>query len=102
MFYTHAPAAIILYDLTKKDSLTNLNKWCQEIRKSTKNIPILLVGNKCDLPEQRDVSADYVSQLKEQYSLTRTLEISAKTGTHVEEMFIELIKLMINNCKTKL
>jgi small GTP-binding protein len=96
-YYHGAPAAIILYDITNKSSLRDLSKWCQEIREYSGNIPILLVGNKLDLPEQREISAEYISQLKEQYMLMQTLEISAKTGENVEEMFSILTNLIMKN-----
>lgn len=94
LMYKPTFGAIILYDLTNKDSLANLEIWCQEIRESTGDIPILLVGNKCDLPEEQEVSAEYVLQLKEKYHLSGTMEISAKTGEDVEKMFMELTKLI--------
>jgi len=92
--YKGALGAIILYDLTNRDSLTNLDTWCQEIRKSTGDIPILLLGNKCDLPEEQEVSTEYALYLKEKYHFSGTMEVYAKTGEDVEEMFMELTKLV--------
>lgn len=48
-----------MYDVTNKDSFDNVRQWMQEIdRFATENVNKLLIGNKCDLEENRQVSFD--------------------------------------------
>jgi len=97
LYFAGALSTILLYDITNKESsnINNLDEWCQEIRTNAGDIPILLVGNKRDLPENREVSSEDALMLNEHFNLSGTLEISAKTGENVEEMFIQLSKLML-------
>ena len=56
-FCTGVHAAVILYDITQRDSLQNAGKWLQILRlKSTPNTFTALVGNKADLVSERKVS----------------------------------------------
>ena len=56
-FCTGVHAAIIVYDITQRDSLRNAGKWLQILRrKSTPNTSTALVGNKTDLVSERKVS----------------------------------------------
>ena len=49
-YYKGAKGAMIVYDITKKDSFESVNKWYNDIKSmGDNNIVILLVGNKCDL-----------------------------------------------------
>ena len=53
---------ILMYDITRLNSLTRLSEWCQLVRNYRENTPILLVGNKLDLEEQREISKNQVER----------------------------------------
>ena len=60
-FCTGVHAAVILYDITQRDSLQNAGKWLQILRlKSTPNTFTALVGNKADLAFKRMVSYEVI------------------------------------------
>jgi len=50
--------AIIIYDITNSSTLNQLPDWIQIIRQTSGNIPIMLIGNKLDLEESREVSRE--------------------------------------------
>jgi len=86
-------AVIIIYDITDPRSLKKIPEWIQIIKTETKEkSPILLVGNKLDLEEQREISKE---QLKDHYDISSSMEISLKTGENVEQMFINIIKMIL-------
>jgi len=84
---------IIMYDITNAKSLTRLYEWIPLIKHS---IPILLVGNKLDLEENREVTSEQVEKFKRDNKIASSMEISLKTGKNVEEMFLKISSMAIN------
>ena len=53
MYYRGAAAAIVVYDITKKESFNNVTTWLNECKtQSPKNVHIVLIGNKNDLEQE--------------------------------------------------
>ncbi|MFX1432845.1 MAG: Rab family GTPase [Promethearchaeota archaeon] len=95
-YYEDANAGIIIYDLTDGNSLNKIPEWIQKIRKYSGDIPLLLVGNKSDLKELREGSKEKLEKLKKRYDLSSSIEISLTTGENVEQMFMKLTELILN------
>jgi len=91
--------AIILYDITNSKSLERGPQWIQIVKDNAGDIPILLVGNKLDLKEQREVSKEQIEKIKNEYNIASALEISVKTGENVEKLFSDLANLILNQFK---
>lgn len=96
MYVRGSLGAIILYDITIVNTLNRISKWCQLIREKNGNIPILLVGNKLDLEDLREISIDQANKIIEDLQLSAFMEISSKTGENVELMFERFSQLSIN------
>ena len=107
-YYRHSKAALLIFDLTKPSSLTNLEKWMMEIidNVGTPKVHINIVGNKSDLKDGGSVTAAearaFISEeiLPEYQDITGPIfyyETSAKTGTNVEEAFISLGKSVLES-----
>jgi len=95
MYYRGSLGVILIFDLTNTDSFEHLPIWIHEIRENVKlEIPILLVGNKSDLFDQRAVSRDEIDRFRKKFNL-KYIEISAKTGDFVEKCFYTLTCLML-------
>ncbi len=87
---------ILLYDITNRKSLNWLSKWSYAKENVVvDDIPILLVGNKLDLEEVREVSKEQAEIFKEKNNLSSSMEISIKTGKNVEEMFKNITRMVI-------
>ena len=57
MYYRGASAAIVVYDITNKDSFNGAKSWVKELqRRGDPNVVIALAGNKSDLEHTRAVS----------------------------------------------
>ena len=85
-YFEGAHGVLAVCDLTRKETLYDLNNWVQMVRKQVGDVPIVFLGNKADLEERVVVSAEELARmgaiLNAKYFLT-----SAKTGQNVNEAF---------------
>ncbi|XP_040573526.1 ras-related protein Rab-14 isoform X1 [Lepeophtheirus salmonis] len=96
-YYRGAAGAILVYDVTRRHTYNHLSSWLTDARNLTNpNTVIFLIGNKCDLEGQRDVSHEEARQFAEENGLM-FVEASAKTGQHVEDAFLETAKKVYHN-----
>jgi len=89
-----ANAAFFLYDITNPLSLNSLPAWTQIIREHAGDIPIILVGMKVHLKEQRAVTREQGIQMAKRHNFSAFIEVSAKTGQNVEKVFEVMTKIM--------
>ena len=95
MYYRGSLGAVLVFDLTNSASFEHLPQWIEEVRANIKaEIPLLLVGNKSDLIDQRTISVDEVNRFTKDFNLYY-METSAKTGDGVGDCFYILACLMI-------
>lgn len=83
-YVSGASGGIFMFDITRYASLVNLNDWISMF-KST--IPILMVGSKVDLKEQRSIKKEDAERIAKDRNLFAYMECSAKTGENIEEVF---------------
>lgn len=58
-YYKGSHGIILTYDITDRESFNNINSWLSEIKKHAgANVVKFLIGNKCDLEEERVVSKE--------------------------------------------
>ncbi|MBY8991090.1 MAG: GTP-binding protein [Candidatus Lokiarchaeota archaeon] len=97
MYYRGSLGALLIFDLTNSATFEHLPGWIEEVRANVKNeIPLLLVGNKSDLVDQRAVSLDEINVFTRDFNLFY-METSAKTGEGVGDCFYILACLMIGS-----
>ena len=101
-YYRKANAILLLYDITKKDSFDEIsNYYSKEIReRCNKNIPVVLIGNKLDLENEREVSQEEAIILAKQENYVFR-ETSCKTNQNVANAFEALIELWKNEERKK-
>ena len=91
MYYKNAIAAIVVFDVTSRDSFEKCQKWVKELNeKAQANIVITIAGNKIDL-DDRQVSKEDAEQFTSEHGLTYC-EVSAKQNVGVEEMFKDIAR----------
>jgi len=88
-YYRGAAGALLVYDITRRDTFAHLTRWLEEARQNgNENMTIMLIGNKCDLEHRRQVSIEEGKKFAEENGLM-FLETSAKTAHNVEEAFVK-------------
>ncbi len=93
MYYSGAAGVILVFDVTRRRSFTELEKWVKEADESIgSRVPMIVVGNKIDLPD-RMVSSEEAKKWAEDQGFLY-MESSAKTGEGVADMFTVLAELM--------
>ena len=82
--YRGAHDIIMVYDVTDKESFNNVKVWMGEIDKHASGVNKLLIGNKCDLTSQKELSTDEAKELTDSLNM-RLSETSGKNAHNVEE-----------------
>ena len=99
-FYKNTSLALIVYDISRKDSYENLDNWLKDLRSHTdEELPIFIVGNKYDLESDRKISFKDAKDFSFSRRAKYFSECSAKTGYNVENIFFEAVKYLYNICK---
>lgn len=88
---------LLVFSITSKSSLNELAELREQITriKDDENVPIVIVGNKSDLEEDRDVSRSRAFALSQQWGNSPYYETSARRRANVNEVFIDLCRQII-------
>lgn len=93
-YYRGSHGVCIVFDLTDKQSFENINSWFTEIEKyASNNIKKILVGNKCDISKDREISYKEANEFANKLNIPY-IETSAKDSINVQELFINLAKTL--------
>ena len=92
----------LVYDITRKESFDLVQYWIKDIReKGPEGIAFMLIGNKKDLEEEREVSIDDGKKMAEELGGIPFMEVSAKTGENLKEAFLALTELTMSTISKK-
>ncbi|KAJ8511534.1 hypothetical protein OPV22_001968 [Ensete ventricosum] len=99
IYYRDADAALLVYDITDNDTFLRVRKWVKELQQmASKDIIMAIAANKSDLVRSRK----YDIQEAESYAATIGSKIfvtSAKSGTGVDEVFIDITTRLLQKKK---
>ncbi|XP_025834583.1 ras-related protein Rab-3-like [Agrilus planipennis] len=86
-YYRGAMGFILMYDITNEESFNSVQDWVTQIKTySWDNAQVILVGNKCDMEDERVISFERGKQLAEQLGV-EFFETSAKENINVKVNF---------------
>jgi GTPase SAR1 family protein len=94
-----------VFDLTDGRTLEALERWLDEIREHLpegggslgRDVEVILVGNKADKVEDREVTPDAAKAWGKAHGVTTYVETSAKTNTNVQEAFEAAVAKVLAN-----
>ena len=98
-YYKGAQGCLLVYDITRKATFENIDKWYSELKSGADNdINAILVGNKCDLENERQVTVEEAQKKAKLFNMA-FMETSALNGTNIEKAFNELVSSVYKNNK---
>lgn len=97
LYIKNGQGFVIVYSITSLQTFQDIKTMKEQIVrvKGTERVPMLLVGNKCDLENQREVTREESTGLSQMWKCP-FIESSAKFTQNVNEVFIEIVREM--NC----
>lgn len=100
-YYRGAVGALVVYDISRRSTFDSVSRWLHELdTHSDTTVAKMLVGNKCDLENIRDVSVEEGKSFAEAEGLF-FMETSALDSTNVKTAFEIVIKEIYNNVSRK-
>ena len=88
---------VLMYDVTREDSFNNVSSWIKQIEQHAKSdVEKILIGNKADLKEMRQISTEQGQDLATQFNM-QFFETSAKDGTNIAAAFEKLARQIKEN-----
>jgi small GTP-binding protein len=94
-FYRNSSLAIMVYSINNRNTYENLDLWLKELKtESNPDAKIFLIGNKCDLEKEREVTFEEANTYSEDMEFSKFFEASAKEGINAKEIFIEGARLL--------
>ncbi|MHA2296171.1 MAG: GTP-binding protein [Candidatus Hodarchaeales archaeon] len=103
MFYPGSHLAMLVYDVTRPDSLDRLvNVWSKEVhkhnpvRENEPPVQIILVGNKSDMVNMRMIEFDEGVEMAKKLGAIKHLESSAKDNKNVNTAFHDLVMVFLD------
>jgi len=94
-YYRGADGIIMVYDVTSAESFDHVEEWLSEVdRYANENTAKLLIGNKADLIDEKQVSEETAQKFADKLGIP-FLETSAKTATNVDQAFLTMAKELI-------
>ena len=96
-FYRGARGGLLLYDVTRRRTFLNIENWKEEaFTNLQKEVPLVLVANKVDLEDSRVISTNEGEEYAKENNFIY-VESSALTGENVEDAYVNLCKIMVED-----
>ncbi|KAJ2961319.1 hypothetical protein NQZ79_g3438 [Umbelopsis isabellina] len=104
-YYRGAAGALLVYDISNRDTFVGLTSWLSDVRTlASPELVVLLVGNKTDRAEDREVSYLEASRFAQEHAIIPTelmfMEASAMTGDGVEDIFLKCARSILTKVET--
>ncbi|XP_030576616.1 ras-related protein Rab-19-like [Archocentrus centrarchus] len=96
-YYRSAHGAMITYDITRRATFDSVKHWIKEVELyGAANVVLVLIGNKCDLEQERQVQFQEACSLAKERGILAALETSAKGSQNVDEAFMVMARELLS------
>ena len=92
--YRNANGVLFVYDITNQESFNNIKNWIKDLQNVGNDIKGVIIGNKLDLEQKRDVSKEDLEEIGKKNQMP-FLETSAKQNINVNEGFDLLVNELL-------
>ena len=96
-----AKAALLVYDITNRESFNNIKKWRNDLTNFTDNATFILIGNKVDLEDEKKIQKEEGNTLAEEIGAVGFFETSAKTNIEIDDAFHKLAQMYLEGTTSK-
>ncbi|WXG44996.1 MAG: Rab family GTPase [Promethearchaeati archaeon SRVP18_Atabeyarchaeia-1] len=101
-YYAGTSAAILVFDLTRPETFWHVKTWYVDLRDHLhQKVPVVLMGNKKDLADQKAVTDSEIRELADGYGF-KYFDTSASTGENVDKAFYTLLAQIVLQKKVHL
>ncbi|MFX1338572.1 MAG: Rab family GTPase [Promethearchaeota archaeon] len=97
-YFLQAVGAMVVFNVDKRETFEDIDFWISKMEELSGDIPFILVGNKIDLEDKRQVSSEEIKAKAEKYGV-KYFETSAKLNESVDAAFEDLSVQILNNIK---
>jgi small GTP-binding protein len=91
IYMRNAQIALLVFDLTNRESFNNVSEWIATLRRSSDECEVALVGNKCDLASEREISFGEGESMQREINAEFYVETSALTGQGAEDLLPQFL-----------
>lgn len=95
LYMRSGDAFLLVYAVNSMASLEALQPLQEQLARVHPDAPSILVGNKCDLQEERQVSRQLATQMAERWGISVVMETSARKNVNVGETFMKLVQVAL-------
>ncbi len=100
-FYSGAKATIMVYDLTREETMHNIKDWIGDISSYCGDLPTVCFANKSDLIDDEAYDQTEIQKIAKEYGFLSIYLTSAKTGKQVQDAFNSIIDILVKNALDK-
>ncbi|MHA2296835.1 MAG: Rab family GTPase [Candidatus Hodarchaeales archaeon] len=100
-YFSDTAGVFLVFDATRRDTLTKLLGWVEDVNKYSPKVVKYLIGNKIDLNDEVVVHVEEMKQFETILEVARSLRTSAKTGENVEEAFTIISRMISDRAFSK-
>ena len=88
----------VVYDITKRESYTNVDNFINQLKKNVNDVPIILLGNKVDSDKEREVTEEEGKKKAQQFNIS-FYETGANSGKNIDLVFDKLFNKILEKHK---
>jgi len=97
-YFLQAVGAMVVFNVDRRETFDDIDFWISKMKELSGDIPFILIGNKIDLEDKREVSTEELKVKADKYGV-KYFETSAKLNESVDAAFEDLSVQILNNLK---